>query len=89
MVPPSPYRRRMISASRVVSRSRTSWCSRRALSRSWMSSSMVSSTPTTSISWRALPSLSVSMESDRDTSPWSFFWLRKYISTSFSMQRAA
>ena len=48
-------------------------------------SSMVSSTPTTSISWRALPSLSVSMESDRETSPWSFFWLRKYMRISFAI----
>ena len=34
---------------------------------------MVSSTPTTSISIRAFPSLSVSMESDSEISPCSFF----------------
>ena len=44
---------------------------------------------TTSISERALPSLSVSMVSERETSPAARFWARKCINTSFSMQRAA
>ena len=89
MVPPNPYLNRMISASRVVRFSRINRRSCRALSRSWISSSIVSSTPTTSMSCRVFPSLSVSMESESDTSPCSFFWLRKYIRISFSMHLAA
>ena len=27
------------------------------------------------------------MESERETSPWSFFWLRKYMRISFSIHR--
>jgi len=83
--PPRPYRRRMISASRAERQVLTSERSRRALSRSYRSSSIVSSTPTTSSSCRASPSRSLSMESDRETSFCSFFWLRKYIRISFAI----
>ena len=55
------------------------------ISRSCRSESIVSSTPTTSISMRSLPSWSVSMESESETSPCSFLRERKYIRISFAI----
>ena len=52
-------------------------------------SNMSSSSASTSWIDRALPSRSDSMLSDRLRSDALFRWLRKYISTSFSMQRLA
>ena len=83
--PPRPKRMRMMSASRGVRQVSTHWRTFRQASLVSRSSSMLSSTLITSIRDRALPSLSISMESDRETSPCSFRVERKYIRISFAI----
>ena len=81
----SPYRRVITMASR----SSRHWAThRRTLAQASLassSSSILSSTLMVSRRDREFQSPSPSMESDRDTSPWSFRWERKYIRISFAI----